>query len=451
MWLASDALEFTSHSYDGHMFDLEGKQVDFPPGRYRVDAVTDYVLQFLEGYSGQDSRFKFTSDQKRKPFFLFVSYIEPHHQNDHAHYEGPKGSKERFKNFTPPADLLGLPGDWKTEYPDYLGCCASLDENVGRIRHTLRRLGLQENTIILYTSDHGSHFRTRNSEYKRSCHEGCIRIPLVAFGGPFTGGKMISELVSLIDLPSTLLDLAGVPIPGFMHGHSVVPLVKQKGTNWTDHVFLQISESQVGRAIRTARWKYSVKAPGLDGNKFSKSPIYIEEYLYDLEQDPHERQNLVAESKYKSVRADLAVKLQSLMVAAGEIKPEILPVGRMPTINPFSVRYPLSFTEDGEAFMTVQLNPQNPAMEIPLSDMLSEVYELPLCIRVGNTKLWGTLIEKDETILLKNPAGIAEPFSPHLRTLANQTVSIILLLPGEEDRSNSPPFTPEYTLLIIHS
>ena len=127
-----------------------------------------------------------------RPFFLFVSYIEPHHQNDHGHYEGPRGSKERFRDFVVPGDLVGAAGDWREEYPDYLGCIHSLDENLGRIRGALERLGLADNTLIVYTSDHGSHFRTRNAEYKRSCHDGCIRIPLIARGPGFRGGKVVA-------------------------------------------------------------------------------------------------------------------------------------------------------------------------------------------------------------------------------------------------------------------
>ena len=147
---------------------------EFPEGRYRVDAQTDWVLEYLQTRTGE------------QPFFLFVSYIEPHHQNDHNHYEGPHGSKEKFADFVVPGDLDGTGGDWREEYPDYLGCIHSLDENLGRIRAELERLGLAEDTLIIYTSDHGSHFRTRNGEYKRSCHDGCIRIPMLACGPGFT-------------------------------------------------------------------------------------------------------------------------------------------------------------------------------------------------------------------------------------------------------------------------
>ncbi len=313
-WLASDVLEYTSHSYDGHMFDGDGNTREFPPDRYRVDAQTDWALEYLRTRTGD------------RPFFLFVSYLEPHHQNDHNHFEGPRGSKQRFKNFVVPGDLTDTEGDWREEYPDYLGCCYSLDENVGRVRSELERLGLWENTLLVYTSDHGCHFRTRNAEYKRSCHDSCLRIPLLVHGPGFTGGSVVTELVSLIDLPPTVLRAGGMSPPAQMSGRSLQELVEGTATDWPEEVFAQISESHCGRAVRTKKWKYSVRAPGGAGHPgFRDSELYVEDFLYDLEADPHERQNLVADPAYRDVRAELAATLKRRMVEAGEAAPEIRP------------------------------------------------------------------------------------------------------------------------------
>jgi len=311
-WLASDVLEFTSHSYDGHMFDGNMNKREFPPGRYRVDVLTDWVLEYLRTRSD------------KKPFFLFVSYIEPHHQNDHGHYEGPHGSKERFKEFKVPGDLVGTDGDWREEFPDYLGCVNSLDQNLGWIRDELNQLGIADNTLVIYTSDHGSHFRTRNSEYKRSCHDGCIRIPMIVYGPSFTGGKVISNLVSLIDLPPTILKAGGVEPPSYMRGKALQELLEGEVKDWPQEVFLQISESQCGRAIRTKKWKYSVRAPEKGGSDPS-SEIYVEDFLYDLEADPHERNNLVESEDHIEVRQRLSEILKYRMVQAGEKEPVIIP------------------------------------------------------------------------------------------------------------------------------
>ena len=69
---------------------------------------------------------------------MTVSQIEPHHQNDHNHYEGPNGSKQRFADFVLPEDLKALGGNAAEEYPDYLGQCASLDENLGKLVEKLK-------------------------------------------------------------------------------------------------------------------------------------------------------------------------------------------------------------------------------------------------------------------------------------------------------------------------
>lgn len=307
-WLASDVLEFTSHGYDGHMFDAEGKQVEFKG--YRVDCVTDFVLEYLR------------SRDRKKPFFLFVSYIEPHFQNDHKHFEGPIGSKEKFKDFEPPGDLVGTEGDWREEYPDYLGCCNSLDYNLGRIRAELKELGLEDNTLIFYTSDHGCHFRTRNAEYKRSCHEASIRIPMLAYGPGFKGGKVVKELVSLIDVAPTILAVAGIEKPPQMRGRQLQDLVKGGKTDWPKEVFIQISESQTGRAIRTKKWKYSVSVPDA---KNPASDVYYEEFLYDLENDPYERKNLVRDPSFATIRRELADILKRRIREIEGKEPLILP------------------------------------------------------------------------------------------------------------------------------
>ncbi len=188
-------------------------------------------------------------------------------------------------------------------------CINSLDENLGRIRAELKRLNMDENTIVIYTSDHGSHFQTRTFDYKRSCHENSIRVPLVISGTGFKNGGRVKELSSLIDLPPTLLKIAGIETPDEMDGVSLNGLVKGDTENWQDNVFIQISESQNGRCIRTNRWKYSVKTPGSKGGSYMSSKIYTEEFLYDLENDPHELSNLVLDDKLKETRKDLSRKL----------------------------------------------------------------------------------------------------------------------------------------------
>ena len=89
---------------------------------------------------------------------------------------------------------------------------------------------------------------------------------------------------------------------------------------------MQISESQVGRAIRTKRWKYSVRAPGKSGIRWASSNTYVEDFLYDLEHDPLEQKNLVSDPAFAALRRELAEILKRRMADAGESIPEITSV-----------------------------------------------------------------------------------------------------------------------------
>lgn len=321
-WLAADLLEYTSHPFEGHLFDKDMNKVEF--NGYRTDCLTDFVLNYLNSRKGD------------KPLFLFISYLNPHQQNDMNMFVGPKESKEKFKNYKIPGDLEDLEGDWQENYPEYLGCCHSIDKNLKKIQDELENMKLMDNTIIFYTSDHGCHFKTRNSEnardyeeeeYKRSCHDSSTHIPLVIKGPGFLGGKRITEFISLIDISSTLLRCAGIEPPKHMRGGPLQDLINGTAKNWPKEVFIQISESQIGRAIRTKKWKYSVKAPNKSGWLYSQSDVYMEDFLYDLENDIYERNNLVGVPDYIQVRAELAEILKRRMAEAGENIPEIIPKG----------------------------------------------------------------------------------------------------------------------------
>ena len=185
---------------------------------------------------------------------------------------------------------------------------------------------MYEDTIILFTSDHGSHFRTRNGEYKRSCHEASIHIPMVMHGGPFRGGRRASQSVSLVDLAPTLLDLAGLPTPEQMDGHSFAGMAQRDIPGWDEDLLIQISESEVARALRTPQYKYCVTAPQKNPWLDSASDLYVEECLYDLKKDPYELDNLVDDPAYRQVKAELRAKLLEKIRASGEAEPTILPL-----------------------------------------------------------------------------------------------------------------------------
>lgn len=302
----ADVLEFTSHGYDGYVFDEEGNKLDFKG--YRADCITDFALEYIDKHEDD------------KPFFMFLSHIEPHHQNDRHCYEGYRETVDDYKAYPIPEDLKFLKGDYEKSYPDYLSAINRLDYNLGRLVRKLKEKNLFEETIIIFTSDHGCHFKTRNMEYKRSCHDSAIHIPLVISGGSFKGGEKDSRLVSLLDLPATLLDVAEIPIPESYRGLSL------KSDKKRDNVYIEISESQCGRAIRTERYTYSVSAlTPVSGMTKKSAKIYFEAYLYDNEKDPYQKKNLVKNIQYKDVRESLRKELISEMEKAGEKDFRILP------------------------------------------------------------------------------------------------------------------------------
>ena len=298
----ADVLEFTSHGYDGYIFDENGKKIDFKG--YRADKINDFALEYINNHSGE------------KPFFMFISQLEPHHQNDRHRFEGPKEKVEKYKKYPIPDDLSFLKGNYKEMYPDYLAALESLDDNFGRLIACLKEKGIYENTTIIYTSDHGCHFKTRNSEYKRSCHDSSIHTPLVIKGEGFKKGVHDDRLVSLADLPATILSAAGISVPDYYQGVAV------QDNSERNCVFIQISESQCGRAIRTKRYTYSVTSKKILS---SHSNIYFEDFLYDNEKDPAQKNNLIKSKEYNGVKTEMKNLLIEQIEKIEGKRPKILP------------------------------------------------------------------------------------------------------------------------------
>ena len=337
-WEAANLLEFTSQPFETVLFDHDGKEVR-PPG-YRVDAMTDRTIAALR-------QLKDTG----KPFFQMVSFLEPHHQNDVDRYVPPEGYEAQYANPFVPQDLRPLPGNWVQQLPGYYGCVRSLDENVGRLLNALEEMGERENTIVVYTADHGCHFRTRNTEYKRSCHDASLRIPLVIAGPGFDARQIVPEPVGLVDLMPTLLDACGVAAPDEVQGRSYLPLVRREAAaieDWQDETFVQISESGTARAIRSERCTYCAAAPAGHGASHAPtgpqalpsnltpggparvtgspgSDTYTETHLYDNYADPFQHTNLLGRVHYREVAARLRERLLERMTVVGEAAPEIHP------------------------------------------------------------------------------------------------------------------------------
>ena len=147
---------------------------------------------------------------------------------------------------------------------------------------------------------------------------------MLAWGGPFArGGQRVEELVSLIDIPPTLLAGAGVAVPEQFAGRTLTDVLDGEPADWPEEQFIQISESQCGRAIRTDRWTYSVYDPDQPNNALN-GQRYVEQYLYDNEADPHQKNNLIQDPALAEVRADLKARLLKCIQNAEGQTPEIV-------------------------------------------------------------------------------------------------------------------------------
>jgi arylsulfatase A-like enzyme len=311
LWEGSNVLELTSHPYEGDMYDGDGKPMHFS-GVYRTDFMTDRAQKFLRS--------------AKSPFFLTLSYLEVHHQNDIDAFVPPKEYASRFKNPFVPQDLRPLPGTWPSQLSDYYGCVAKMDETVGRIRKTLAETGLDRNTILMFTSDHACHFKTRNPEYKRTPHESSIHIPLILEGPGFNRGLEVPELVSQVDYAPTLLAAAGIPIPDTMQGRSFLPLLDRRNEGWRNEVYFEMSEYVTGRGLRTPQYTYAAMAPKhADWKPVPGSSSYAEYMLYDLYADPYQHVNLAGRVPYaktsEQLRERLLARIRDASGADAKIEP----------------------------------------------------------------------------------------------------------------------------------
>jgi N-acetylglucosamine-6-sulfatase len=189
---------------------------------------------------------------------------------------------------------------------------ASVDDGVGEILDTLKRSGKLDNTFFVFASDHGFFYGEHClSNTRRLAYEESIHVPmLIRYPRLIRPGKRESRFVLGIDLAPTILELAGAPVPRWMHGRSLLPLLADSGHEWRKAFLIEyFSDRKMRRidhmgyqAIRTERWKY-----------IHYTELKEMDELYDLAADPYEMRNLVADAGASQVRKDLRVQLNNLL------------------------------------------------------------------------------------------------------------------------------------------
>jgi len=277
---------------------------------------------------------------KDRPFFLAVGFYRPHtpYVAPKEYFKGyPKkqmplveGVEEDQKDL--PAQALGshkrehelLTDDLRQQaIQAYFASVTFMDAQVGRVLNTLDRLGLADNTIVVFTSDHGYHLGEHGLWQKMSLFEESARVPLIiAAPGMTKKGGVSKTPVGLIDLYPTLTELCNVERPDNLQGQDLAPILKDPslaGRGWALSQVRRGSQKKrtFGFTLRTPRWRYTEWDEGRQGHE-----------LYDHENDPLERNNLANDSAQTDRIAGLAEKLHAATKAS-------LPKsGEIPAIRP---------------------------------------------------------------------------------------------------------------------
>jgi N-sulfoglucosamine sulfohydrolase len=257
-----------------------------------------------------------------EPFFLSVGFFETHRD-----FLNPPSLRDSLYSI-PPANLPDTP-ETRRDVAAYKASARSLDQGVGAVLEALDAHGLADNTLIVFTTDHGLAFPGS----KATLFDRGLGVMLIMRGpGGFTGGKVMDALISHIDVYPTLCELAGIERPAFLQGHSMMPLVRGE-SSIREEIFAEMTwhaAYEPQRAIRTDRWKYIRRfgdrsLPVLANCDDSPSKTLLLELgwaereiafeqLYDLAFDPNEANNLAQEEAFEDTRRGLSERLHAWMV-----------------------------------------------------------------------------------------------------------------------------------------
>jgi arylsulfatase A-like enzyme len=208
------------------------------------------------------------------------------------------------------------PDEWRACIARYYAFVTLIDEEYGRLVDLLDELGVAEDTIVLFVSDHGDLIGAHRLWDKGPMmYEEQVHIPLVVrWPGNVIAGQSRDEMVSLIDLMPTLVEMTGLSLPRPVDGQSVAPMLRGEAVpSWPDDVYIQYSGEGISlysiRAVRSRRYKY-VYYP------------YDRDELYDAQTDPWEMQNLAEEPGSAPILAEMKARMVQWMESTGDVMVE---------------------------------------------------------------------------------------------------------------------------------
>ena len=280
----------------------------------------------LTRYTGYQAQEFIKNAPADKPFCLSLSFSAPHgHDNAAEQYFWQDKSADLYKNIQIPEPLLGedeyfnrLPKEvrdgfnrvrwkWRFDTPEkyqqmvkgYYRMITEIDNEIGQIRKQLKQKGIDDNTIIIVMGDNGYFLGDRQLADKWLMYDVSIRIPLIIYDPRVNKSSSVDQMVLNIDITKTMMEMAGVTAPKNYQGKSLTPLLVNNKTNLNrDAILLEHlwdnPDIPSSEAIRTERWKY-----------FRYRLINAPEELYDLKNDPMEKNNLASDEKYAKLLAQL--------------------------------------------------------------------------------------------------------------------------------------------------
>jgi choline-sulfatase len=259
--------------------------------------------------------------QGMQPFFLMVSFYEPHSPfHFPVEYRG-RHSPEEFK-----APVAGSEDDWQIPAifrdlspDDKQGIAAAyhtsvefLDKNVGVVLDSLTRSGLADDTLVIYTGDHG-YMLGQHGRFEKHCsYDPAVRAPLLMRYPPKIKPRDHTlALVEFIDIVPTILDFCGVAIRPQIQGKSLIPVLEGRTARHRDEIFIEYSENEEA-AVRTGRWKFiytTGRRERQDGYATGRALPGRTIRLFDLENDPEELTNVASRPENAALVAEFTRKL----------------------------------------------------------------------------------------------------------------------------------------------
>jgi len=299
-------------------------------GRRKADDLTPkpgISRRFDDFHTGDDSSIvthdrtvtgetvEFISNRKDsdKPFFMIAGYIAPHFplivpEEYWQQYQGkvsmpviPEGHLEsqprNYKHLRIGFNVEDVPDEIVLKGRElYYGLTQWLDEEIGKVLESLANSEVADNTVVIYTTDHGENMGEHGLWWKNCMYEHASRVPLIiSWPARWKGGQRRTQACSLVDVVQTIAELGGADVPGDWNGDSMIRWLDNAGTEWKDLAVSEYYAHNIASGfamIRMGRYKYVYHNPA-DANH----PAQQE--LYDLQTDPGEFNNLATRKEYR--------------------------------------------------------------------------------------------------------------------------------------------------------